>query len=96
MVETKNVVNQNPDVQGPEIIISCSALIRADIESDPSFKSGVTTFGYKYNPLKLDSNGNEVMALDYYPDNEFLLEARTKGTLFIYTSSDKPKELFAN
>ena len=32
MVETKNVVNQNPDVQGPEIIISCSALIRADIE----------------------------------------------------------------
>jgi hypothetical protein len=94
MVETKNVVNQNPDEQGPEIIISCSALIRADIESDPT--SVLPTFGYKYNPLKLDSNGNEVMALDHYPDTQFLYEARTKGTLFIYTSSDKPRELFAN
>jgi hypothetical protein len=95
MVETKNVVNQNPNEQGPEIIISCSALIRADIESDPLAQ--LDTMGYKYNPLKLDSNGNQVMALDYYPSTAFLSEARTKGTLFIYVSSDKqPKELFIN
>ena len=94
MVETRNVVGQIPDEEGPEIIISCSALIRADFENNPT--SDTEAFGYKYNPLKLDSNGNDVIALDYYPRNEFLINAKTKGTLFIYTSSDKPKELLAN
>ena len=94
MVETRNVVGQIPDEDGPEIIISCSALIRADFENDPT--SNLEAFGYKYNPLKLDSNGNDVIALDYYPRDSFLEHAKTKGTLFIYTSSDKPKELFAN
>jgi hypothetical protein len=91
LVETKKVVNQSSNNEGPEIIISCSALIRADFVSDPLSNS--VAMGYKYNPLKLDSNGLYVNALDYYTDVAFMEEARTRGTLFIYTSSDKPSEL---
>lgn len=93
MVETKNVVNSNTQDKGPEIIISCSALIRKEFE-DPEN----TAFGYKYNPLKLDSDGKSVEAMEYCTDITFMRDATQKGTLFIYTtkSDSKTIELFGN
>lgn len=90
MVETKNVINTSN--KGPEIIISCSALIRSD-----NIESAVDEYNvcaYKYNPLKLDSDGNIVNPLEYLSDASFFEQAKTKGTLFIYTTSDKPVDLF--
>lgn len=94
MVETKDVVTANPDDKGPEIIISCSALIRTKNDD------ATNIYAYKYNPLKLDSDGsgdsNIVTPLQGLDEGNFYEDAMKKGTLFIYTSSDKPKELFGN
>lgn len=92
MVETKNVIGAD-NSSGPEIIISCSALIRNNRASTDLTNS---FYGYKYNPLKLDSDGREVVAMNYLNFDVFMTEVQQKGTLFIYTSSDRPNELFRN
>jgi hypothetical protein len=97
MVETKEIVKQNQNQNSnsivPEIIISCSSLIRIGSDIDIANND---TYAYKYNPLKLDSKGNEVVALEVRSANDFANEAKTRGTLFIYTSTDNPKELLRN
>jgi mannitol/fructose-specific phosphotransferase system IIA component (Ntr-type) len=88
MVETKNVIGSSGNEQemGPEIIISCSALIRKEFDD-------VNLAGYKYNPLKLDSDGAYVKAMDYSSIQSFSKEAKTKGTLFIYTTKSDSKTI---
>lgn len=92
MVETKNVINSTQD-KGPEIIISCSALIRKEFDAPV----GTTApYALKYNPLKLDSDGTHVKAMEYCSTETFMQDAAQKGTLFIYTTKTDSKtiELF--
>lgn len=90
MVETKPVVSSG-DGNGPEIIISCSALIRMYSDDE------VTRYGCKYNPLKLDTDGKTVQAMEPCSFQTFMKESRTKGTLFIFTTKTDSKtiELFS-
>ena len=96
MVETKEIVkpNSNNDEKGPEIIVSCSALIRpdSDIGND---KNGNQLYGHKYNPLKLDSNGEKVTALGSLTRDDFYEQASKKGTLFIYSTNDTSNNLLS-
>lgn len=77
-----------------EIIMSCAALIRLPKDKYVS-KENFNVCGYMYNPLELQSSGNEVVAMTELDEAMFCGEAATKGTLFIYHSTDKVKDVFS-
>lgn len=98
MVETRPIVKPRDEKgyeTGPEIILSCSALIRDNYENAFVSPGNYSQYGFKYNPLTFNSDGNSVKAFCGVSENEFREDAEQKGTLFIFTTSDpQPTQLF--
>jgi len=95
MVETKQINKSlmNNEIS-PEIIVSCSTLIRRNETYPIIGVDGEVVYAWRYNPLKLDSNGDQINALSDETQTNFMELASTKGTLFIYHSDDQVADLF--
>jgi len=95
-VETRDITrdcdkDDNCDKDKPKnkIIVSCASYIR-----NPSIIDDTNdNFGWKYNPLNLETAGKDVKALEIIGQNLFMSEVQTKGTLFIYHSCTKINDI---
>lgn len=71
-----------------DIIIGCSTLIR-----NPNHSTNQNYYGWKYNPLNLKSEGSSVAAMATCDEYLFTTEAKRKGTLYVYRTCDKVKDI---
>lgn len=93
-VETKSIERdcKRDECEGGsngEIIVSCSALIKNSRKADFEDEE----FGWKYNPLNLEAEGSSVKAINWVTKNDFFIDARTKGTLYIYKTCDTVRDI---
>ena len=97
-VETRDIIrdcdkeNKCDKPNNNKIIVSCATYIR---NPAVTMQNNDTYFAWKYNPLNLESAGNNVRALDGVGEQIFKNEIQTKGTLFIFHSCTKITDIAA-